>query len=95
MSKNLILPKKKKAELENIENIEDMIIQKMEHQKEGITPNISSDIIEEDIEEENPQRVNFMMPRYLYDMMKGKLKRKGDKMSNYLITLVRKDLGDE
>jgi hypothetical protein len=90
MSKNLILPKKKKAELANVENIEDLIIQKMETQKAEIVENT-----EGPEDEDNPQRVNFMMPRYLYEMMKGRLKRKGDKMSNYLITLVRKDLGDD
>jgi hypothetical protein len=90
MSKNLILPKKKKTESANIENIEDLIIQKMETQKTDILENT-----EGEEEEDNPQRVNFMMPRYLYGMMKGRLKRKGDKMSNYLISLVRKDLGDE
>jgi hypothetical protein len=90
MSKNPILPKKKKAELANVENIEDLIIQKMETQKAEIVENT-----ERSDDEDNPQRVNFMMPRYLYEMMKGRLKRKGDKMSNYLITLVRKDLGDD
>jgi tRNA splicing endonuclease len=90
MSKNLILPKKKKAELANVENIEDLIIQKMENPKAEIIENT-----EGGDDEDNPQRVNFMMPRYLFDMMKGRLKRKGDKMSNYLISLVRKDLGDD
>jgi hypothetical protein len=90
MSKNLILPKKKKVELANVENIEDLIIQKMETQKAEIEENT-----EGLDDEDNPQRVNFMMPRYLFDMMKGRLKRKGDKMSNYLISLVRKDLGDD
>ena len=80
MSKNVILPKKKPVETANIE---DLIIKKMESQ------------IEPELEIDDPQRVNFMMPRYLYNMMKDKLKRKGDKMSNYLIGMVRKDLGDE
>jgi hypothetical protein len=84
MSKNQIVPKKKT--IETTANIEDLIIQKME-QKTVIEP------VEED--EIDPQRVNFMMPRYLYDMMKDKLRKRGDKMSNYLIGLVRKDLGDE
>ena len=84
MSKNQIVPKKKTVEATT--NIEDLIIQKME-QKTVMEP------IEED--EIDPQRVNFMMPRYLYDMMKDKLRKRGDKMSNYLIGLVRKDLGDE
>jgi hypothetical protein len=84
MSKNQIIPKKKTVE--PTANIEDLIIQKME-QKTVIEP------VEED--EIDPQRVNFMMPRYLYDMMKDKLRKRGDKMSNYLIGLVRKDLGDE
>ena len=87
MSKNPILPKKKKVEPENIE---DMIIRKME--------NTAPIMVEAEVEDEdslgNPQRVNFMMPRYLYDIMKDKVKRKGDKMSNYLIGLVRKDVGD-
>lgn len=84
MSKNTIQPKKKTVEPTG--NIEDLIIQKME-QKMVVEP-----VEEEDID---PQRVNFMMPRYLYDMMKDKLRKRGDKMSNYLISLVRKDLGDE
>lgn len=84
MSKNTIQPKKKTVE--PTANIEDLIIQKME-QKTVVEP-----VEEEDID---PQRVNFMMPRYLYDMMKDKLRKRGDKMSNYLISLVRKDLGDE
>jgi hypothetical protein len=84
MSKNQIIPKKKTVEA--TANIEDLIIQKME-QKTVVEP------VEDD--EIDPQRVNFMMPRYLYDMMKDKLRKRGDKMSNYLIGLVRKDLGDE
>ena len=86
MSKNPILPKKKKIEPDNIE---DLIIQKME--------NNAPVMVELEVEDDiigNPQRVNFMMPRYLYDIMKDKVKRKGDKMSNYLIGLVRKDVGD-
>lgn len=86
MSKNPILPKKKKIEPDNIE---DLIIQKME--------NNAPVMVELEVEDDiigNPQRVNFMMPRYLYDIMKDKLKRKGDKMSNYLVGLVRKDVGD-
>jgi hypothetical protein len=87
MSKNPILPKSKKAEVaKNDALIEDLIIQKMEQTVVGEVPT----------EETNdPQRVNFMMPRYLYDMMKDKLHKRGDKMSNYLIGLVRKDLGDD
>ena len=87
MSKNPILPKKKKIEPENIE---DMIIRKMEN----TAPVMVEAEVEEDDSPGNPQRVNFMMPRYLYDIMKDKVKRKGDKMSNYLIGLVRKDVGD-
>jgi hypothetical protein len=87
MSKNTIQPKKKTVETTT--NIEDLIIQKMEQKAAAETV----DTIEDD--EIDPQRVNFMMPRYLYDMMKDKLRKRGDKMSNYLIGLVRKDLGDE
>lgn len=87
MSKNAILPKSKKLEIAQTDtNIEDLIIRKMEQT-----------IVEEPQTEEtnDPQRVNFMMPRYLYDMMKDKLHKRSDKMSNYLISLVRKDLGDD
>jgi hypothetical protein len=87
MSKNIIQPKKKTVETTT--NIEDLIIQKMEQKAAAETV----DVVEN--EEIDPQRVNFMMPRYLYDMMKDKLRKRGDKMSNYLIGLVRKDLGDE
>ena len=84
MSKNVILPKKKTVL--PTENIEDLIIKKMENQEMAT---------EEENIMNNPQRVNFMMPRYLYDMMKDKLKRRGDKMSNYLLAMVRKDLGED
>ena len=84
MSKNVILPKKKSVL--PTENIEDLIIKKMEN------PAMAT---EEEDDMNNPQRVNFMMPRYLYDMMKDKLKRRGDKMSNYLLAMVRKDLGED
>jgi hypothetical protein len=87
MSKNVILPKSKKVKMTPKEtHIEDLIIRKMEQT-----------VIKEVQQEEtnDPQRVNFMMPRYLYDIMKGKLHKRSDKMSNYLISLVRKDLGDE
>jgi hypothetical protein len=87
MSKNAILPKSKKLEVAQTDtNIEDLIIRKMEQT-----------IVEVPQTEEtnDPQRVNFMMPRYLYDMMKDKLHKRSDKMSNYLISLVRKDLGDD
>ena len=84
MSKNVILPKKKTVL--PTENIEDLIIKKMENQEMAT---------EEENIMNNPQRVNFMMPRYLYDMMKNKLKRRGDKMSNYLLAMVRKDLGED
>jgi hypothetical protein len=84
MSKNIILPKKKVVP--QTDNIEDLIIKKMESQ---------ATVVETKEDMDNPQRINFMMPRYLYDMMKEKLKRKGDKMSNYLIGMVRKDLGDD
>jgi hypothetical protein len=87
MSKNAILPKSKKLEVAQTDtNIEDLIIRKMEQT-----------VVEVPQTEEtnDPQRVNFMMPRYLYDMMKDKLHKRSDKMSNYLISLVRKDLGDD
>jgi hypothetical protein len=41
------------------------------------------------------KRVNFDMPIYLFDLMEGKVKRKGYSIKNYLTGLVRKDLGDE
>ena len=85
MSKNIILPKKKPTPPVQ-ENIEDLIIKKMEQQ---------TLVVDEVDNMDNPQRVNFMMPRYLYDLMKDKLKRRGDKMSNYLLAMVRKDLGED
>jgi hypothetical protein len=35
------------------------------------------------------------MPKYLYDIMKDKMGKKGYSMKNYIVGLVRKDLGDE
>ena len=90
MSKNTILPKSKKLEVaQTATNIEDLIIRKMEQTL------VEEPQTAQTAQTNDPQRVNFMMPRYLYDLMKDKLHKRGDKMSNYLISLVRKDLGDD
>ena len=41
------------------------------------------------------QRITVDMPKYLYDMMKDKMETKGHSMKNYIVGLVRRDLGDE
>jgi hypothetical protein len=41
------------------------------------------------------QRITVDMPKYLYDIMKDKMGKKGYSMKTYIVGLVRKDLGDE
>lgn len=40
-------------------------------------------------------RVNFNMPKYLHDLVRDKMQKKGYNLTNYLLTLVRKDLGED
>ena len=44
---------------------------------------------------DDKKRINLDMPSYLFDMMNKKIKSKGFTMKGYLVSLVRKDLGDE
>lgn len=41
------------------------------------------------------QRITVDMPKYLYDIMKDKMSKKGYSMKTYIVGLVRKDVGDE
>jgi hypothetical protein len=41
------------------------------------------------------QRITVDMPKYLYDIMKDKMNKKGYSMKTYVVGLVRKDVGDE
>lgn len=40
-------------------------------------------------------RVNFNMPKYLYELSREKTVKKGMTLTNYILGLVRKDLGEE
>lgn len=40
-------------------------------------------------------RVNFNMPKYLHDLVRDKMQKKGYNLTNYLLSLVRKDLDEE
>jgi hypothetical protein len=40
-------------------------------------------------------RVNFNMPKYLYELSREKTVKKGMTLTNYLLSLVRKDLGED
>jgi predicted DNA binding CopG/RHH family protein len=44
---------------------------------------------------DDKKRINLDMPSYLFDMMEKKLKSKGFSMKGYVVSLIRKDLGDE
>lgn len=39
-------------------------------------------------------RITFDMPMYLYEIMKEKMEQKGDTMRNFMVTLIRKEVGD-
>ncbi len=60
------------------------------------------DIIEEIIKSQKRKevegdihRVNFNMPKYLFELTKEKMNKKGYNLTTYLLNLVRKDLGEE
>ena len=40
-------------------------------------------------------RVNFNMPKYLFELTKDKMQKKGYNLTTYLLNLVRKDLGED
>lgn len=40
-------------------------------------------------------RVNFNMPKYLYEMTREKTTKRGMTLTNYILMLIRKDLGEE
>jgi hypothetical protein len=40
-------------------------------------------------------RVNFNMPKYLYELSREKTVKKGMTLTNYILGLIRKDLGEE
>jgi Na+/phosphate symporter len=40
-------------------------------------------------------RVNFNMPKYLYELSREKTTKKGMTLTNYILGLIRKDLGEE
>ena len=41
------------------------------------------------------RRVNFNMPKYLHELAQDKIRKKGYNLTVYLLSLVRKDLGEE
>jgi hypothetical protein len=60
------------------------------------------DIVEEIIKSQKRKevdgaihRVNFNMPKYLFELTKDKMNKKGYNLTTYLLNLVRKDLGEE
>lgn len=81
MAKNRFAPKNDPAAQQP--DIVDQIINKQK-QKEQVEQS------EGDI-----HRVNFNMPKYLYILTREKTTKKGMSLTNYLLGLVRKDLGEE
>lgn len=70
------------------------------------TPKAAPDAVEEIIKaqkrkekmeesEGDIHRINFNMPKYLYELAREKTTKKGMTLTNYLMMLVRKDLGEE
>lgn len=67
-----------------------------------IEDNNQPDIVEEIIKSQKRKevegdihRVNFNMPKYLFELTKEKMNKKGYNLTTYLLNLVRKDLGEE
>jgi type III secretion system FlhB-like substrate exporter len=61
-------------------------------------PDIVDQIIKEGKKREvegDIKRINFNMPVYLHDLAQDKIRKKGYNLTTYLLTLVRKDLGEE
>jgi hypothetical protein len=66
------------------------------------TPDVVEAIIQNQKRKEKLQesegdvhRVNFNMPQYLYELSREKTVKKGMTLTNYILTLIRKDLGEE
>ena len=69
--------------------------------KKGITPKVAIDPIdkivsqrEQEKAQEDIHRVAFNMPKYIYDIVQPKAKKQGLTMTNYIMTLIRKDIGE-
>lgn len=67
-----------------------------------IEDNNQPDIVEEIIKNQKRKevegdihRVNFNMPKYLFELAKDKMNKKGYNLTTYLLNLVRKDLGED
>ena len=61
-------------------------------------PDVVEQIIKKNKQKEmegDMHRVNFNMPKYLHELAQDKMKKKGYNLTNYLLNLVRKDLGEE
>ena len=61
-----------------------------------------TDVVEQIIKQQKQRelegdihRVNFNMPKYLHDLVREKMQKKGYNLTNYLLSLVRKDLGED
>jgi Na+/phosphate symporter len=80
MSKNRFGPKQETAQLPDV--VEQIISQQKRKEKMQES--------EGDI-----HRVNFNMPKYLYELSREKTTKKGMTLTNYILGLIRKDLGEE
>jgi hypothetical protein len=70
------------------------------------TPKLESDahtdIVDQIVKKERQRetegdthRVNFNMPKFLHELVQDKIRKKGYNLTSYLLTLVRKDLGED
>jgi hypothetical protein len=69
--------------------------------KKGITPKKTIDPIEQilgDREKEQTKdeihRFAFNIPKYLYNIVQPKAKKQGMTLTNYILLLIRKDIGE-
>ena len=61
-------------------------------------PDVVEQIIKQQKQKElegDIHRVNFNMPKYLHDLVRDKMQKKGYNLTTYLLSLVRKDLGED
>ncbi|MFN0200710.1 MAG: hypothetical protein ACKVTZ_04285 [Bacteroidia bacterium] len=69
--------------------------------KKGITPKAAIDPVdrivskrEQEQAQEEIHRVAFNMPKYIHDIVHPKSKKMGMTMTNYILFLIRKDIGE-
>lgn len=91
MSKKGIIPKINIDPIDKIVNERQEIEHKQKLLKEQRLEGKDND---DSAQASDIHRVAFNMPKYIYDTLNPKLKKQKITMTNYILTLIRKDIGE-